>query len=295
MAHIARHTSCGTHSTHNAHPGAHVARFRLELMPLSIDAARVTIGVAGGAAVAFAAWRTGALTSRGALLAAVMGASAVIAGADWGTLLLAFFVSSTSLTRWGQAEKERLTGAIVEKGGPRDAAQVIANGLVFTVAALASLTGDDATWRAVGAGAMAAATADTWSTEVGTRFGGTPYHILRGTRVPAGVSGGITLVGCAAAVAGAAFLGGVARAVQFGPAVGPVVLGGVAGTLADSLLGATVQERRRCDTCGTRTERRVHVCGTASRVTGGVPGVRNDAVNLTSTVVGALVTWILTH
>jgi uncharacterized protein (TIGR00297 family) len=264
-------------------------------MLAALDVARVTIGAVAGSAVAFGAFRAGALTRSAAFVAAAVGASAVISGAGWITLLLAFFVSSSTLTRWGEADKQRLTGAILEKSGPRDVAQVVANGAVFTIAALASLAGGDATWRAVGAGALAAATADTWSTEVGTRFGGTPWHILRGTRVPAGVSGGVTLAGCVAAVGGALLLAGVARAVQFGPPVGAIVAGGLAGALSDSVLGASVQERRRCDACGAPTERRVHVCGATSRVTGGIPGVRNDAVNLTSTVVGAFVTWILAH
>ena len=35
------------------------------------------------------------------------------------------------------------------------------------------------------------------------------------------------------------------------------------------------------------TERRVHICGSTTRVVGGVPGARNDFVNVVCTMVGA--------
>jgi len=68
-----------------------------------------------------------------------------------------------------------------------------------------------------------------------------------------------------------------------------VFVGGIAGSAADSLVGATVQERRWCDRCAKGTERRVHTCSAATRITGGIPGVRNDFVNVVCTVVGAAV------
>jgi hypothetical protein len=42
----------------------------------------------------------------------------------------------------------------------------------------------------------------------------------------------------------------------------------------------TLQERRRCPTCGAGTERAEHDCGTRTVRVGGVPGLGNDAVNV---------------
>ena len=68
-----------------------------------------------------------------------------------------------------------------------------------------------------------------------------------------------------------------------------VFIGGVAGSAADSLLGATVQERRWCDQCAKGTEQRVHHCGFPTRIVGGIAGIRNDAVNVLCTTIGAIV------
>jgi uncharacterized membrane protein len=66
------------------------------------------------------------------------------------------------------------------------------------------------------------------------------------------------------------------------------LVGGLAGSTVDSLLGATVQQRRWCDQCKSPTERPRHNCGTATRFVGGIPWIDNDVVNVTSTLAGAL-------
>lgn len=162
------------------------------------------------------------LTPAGAVAALAVGAATV-----WGTgwrgllLLLAFFISGSLLTRGG---------------GRRNARQVIANG---GAAALAALLGS---WPGL-AGAVAAATADTWATEIGARSPTPPRLITTGTPVPPGANGGITLLGTAGAFLGAAFIGGLTWVL--GPRdlrlAAVVVVAGVLGMLIDSLLGATLQ------------------------------------------------------
>ncbi|MEZ4523276.1 MAG: DUF92 domain-containing protein [Thermomicrobiales bacterium] len=49
----------------------------------------------------------------------------------------------------------------------------------------------------------AAATSDTWATELGIRSGQMPRYVLSGRPVAAGLSGGITPAGTLASVAGA--------------------------------------------------------------------------------------------
>jgi uncharacterized protein (TIGR00297 family) len=167
---------------------------------------------------------------------------ATIYGFGWRglVLLLAFFVSGSLLT---------------EGGGQRNERQVLANG---GVAALAALAGS---WAAF-AGALAAATADTWASEIGRRSPTLPRLITSGTPVPAGTDGGITLLGTVGGVAGAAFIAGLAFVLEPRSLVA-VAVAGVFGMFLDSLLGATLQ--------------------------GAFRWLDNDAVNLAATLGGAAV------
>ena len=271
------------------------------------------------AAISAAAFRARALSTDGALAAVVVGTVVFgIGGAAWAILLLAFFISSSALTRWRAAAKAA-AGEEVVKGGRRDAVQVLANGGVATaIAALHGLRPDLALFPAF-AGAIAAATADTWATEVGLLSRAAPRLITTGRRVPAGTSGGVTPLGTAAALAGGVFIGTLAGVLVHvgwtGPShsVGDVVAAASAATRADagaaarialatpaaallaalfdSLLGATVQATYRCPRCDRTTERRVHRCGTRTARTRGLAWIDNDAVNLAATAAGAAVGW----
>lgn len=208
------------------------------------------------------------LTRRGAAAALAVGL-ATAWGMGWrGVLLLfAFFMSSSVLTRKTAAHGD----------GRRNERQVLANG---GVAALAALLGS---WPAF-AGALAAATADTWATEIGSRSRTQPRLITSGAPVPAGTSGGITLLGTLGGIAGAAFIGTLAGLVAVG-------IAGAVGMVLDSVLGATMQGRFECPRCGARTEQPGTVCHEPVRGVRGFAWLDNDAVNLAATLAGALVAY----
>jgi uncharacterized protein (TIGR00297 family) len=250
---------------------------------------RALAGFLLAGAIAFVARTVRALSLGGAIAALLVGTAAAIAGWAWAIVLIVFFVTSSALSHFKHAAREARIGRIVEKGNERDAFQVLANGGVFAAGAvLATATGESA-WATAALGALAAATADTWATEVGTVAGGSPRSIIAFTPLPPGTSGGLTIVGTLASIVGAAFIVGVGVFMGVGRAPAAIFVGGVLGSLADSLMGATVQERRWCDGCSEATERRTHYCGAATRVVGGVPGARNDFVNVVCTLVGAAV------
>jgi uncharacterized protein (TIGR00297 family) len=252
------------------------------------DPVQLGAGLLLAAAIALAAHRAGSLDRSGAWAAVGVGGAAVSAGWGWGGLLVGFFVSSSLLSRWRRHERERRTGAIVAKGGARDAAQVLANGGTFAVTVLV-LGLYPTPWLAgAAAGSIAAAAADTWATEIGTLLGGTPRTLLGGHEVPPGTSGAVSGPGSAAMIAGAAAMGLLALALGLGRAAATgALLGGVAGAVADTVAGGWLQERRWCDRCSARTERAVHDCGAATRRVGGVAGIGNDVVNVVCSAVGA--------
>ncbi len=250
---------------------------------------RALAGVALAAAVAAVAVRTHALSRGGGVAAVITGAVTVAAGWGFGVLLASYFASSVMLSRFRAAVRERRTGDIVAKRGPRDAAQVLANGGVFAGSAFLSVVLQAPHLAAAALGALAAATADTWATEIGTLSEASPRSLITFVRVPAGTSGGVTLIGTLAMIAGALFIALTSVALELATPALAIALGGVAGALADSLLGATLQERRWCAACNLSTERPVHGCGAATAHAGGVLGLDNDAVNLAATLTGALV------
>ena len=162
------------------------------------------------------------LTAAGAAAALAVGGATVL-GVGWRgvLLLLAFFVSGSLLTRGG---------------GRRNARQVLANGGDAAVAALLG------SWPAF-AGAVAAAAADTWATEIGAHSPTPPRLITSGAAVTPGADGGVTLLGTGGGVLGAAMIGALFFLLGPRPGWGGVVVAGagVLGMLIDSLLGATLQ------------------------------------------------------
>jgi uncharacterized protein (TIGR00297 family) len=256
---------------------------------------RLIAGAVASAITAFGARKMRALSRTGAIAAFVVGTAAVVAGWSWAALLIAYFAAATILSKAGEGTKANRIGSIVDKGDERDATQVFANGGIFALAAVAGSIMHSSAWFAIGIGALAASAADTWATEVGTLVGNEPISIVSGRRVPAGTSGGITLAGSLAGIAGALFVAAGATLARWPVTFTAVALGGIAGALSDSLLGATLQSRRWCDVCEKGTERLVHDCGNRTRRIGGVGGMDNDAVNAICSVVGALITLLLSQ
>ena len=252
-------------------------------------------GLIGAAIVALAARRMRALSMSGAVAGTVVGTMAVAAGWSWGILLVAHFIAASALSKVGERRKAELVAPIIEKGDQRDARQVLANGGVYVLFAIGYFLWHSRLWYAVGIGALAASAADTWATEIGTLAGRNPVSIISGRTVPAGTSGGVSLVGTLASVGGALFIAAGAAFARWPVPFTAVVLGGFAGAVADSLLGATLQTRRWCDACAKSTERSVHSCGNPTRRTGGLGGFDNDAVNAVCSGVGALVTLLLSR
>lgn len=244
------------------------------------------------ATTAVAARRLRALSVDGALASTAVG-GAIVTGTGFlgAASLLTFFVTSTLLGRLPRAR-----GHSQRRGNERDAVQVLANGGTAALLALAmrSRRGHDSRLlvSAFG-GALAAATADTWATEIGTRLGTKPRSVLTGRFVPIGTSGGVSVPGLLASAAGATSIAAVIaagsrRANTSGRSPMPAVaLGGLCGALADSVLGAAVQEVRFCAACGEETESLRHGCGRPTTVVRGIPGFDNDLVNLAATLAGA--------
>lgn len=246
----------------------------------------ILLAVGAAAAVSVSAWRLGALSGSGAVAATVVG-GAVFAFAGFGAaiVLVLFFVSASALSA-------------LPPGGDRsarDAWQVLANGSVAAFAA--SLSGIYPAAEVAFLGATAAATADTWATEIGIRLGKTPRSILSLGKQPPGTSGAVSLPGTLAASAGALAVAGAGRwllAGIDGRAFAAVAVAGLLGSIFDSMLGAGLQAGYRCPACGASPEVARHRgCSARADRVSGVPGLDNDVVNLLATGTGATAALVL--
>lgn len=237
------------------------------------------IALGAAAVVALVAWRLGALNWSGGVAAAAVGGAVLgFAGLGPALLLVLFFVSSSALSLLpGGGERAR-----------RDARQVLANGGVAALAAV--LMREELLAGTAFLGALAAATADTWATEIGLRLGKSARSPLTWSRQPPGTSGAVSLLGTAGAAVGALAVGLLGRGLAAGVGA-PVAAVGLAGWLAaliDSVLGAGLQAVYRCPGCGRSPQVARHEgCSARAVRVSGVPGLDNDMVNWVATGAGA--------
>jgi uncharacterized protein (TIGR00297 family) len=252
--------------------------------------------------IAVLARRARALSTSGAWAAVLTGGLIFgLGGVSWAVLLLVFFISSSALSRAFSKQKTKVAEKF-SKGSQRDWGQVMANGGLGAALAIGLwfTPHQDGLWLAY-AGAMAAVNADTWSTELGVLSPVLPRLITNSKKVEPGTSGGITLIGTLAALAGA-FLIGIAAVVSK-PGQGwwfilvIITMGGLIGSLFDSVLGATVQAIYWCPSCIKETERHpIHTCGSPTSQIRGWSWVNNDVVNLACSFMGAILAagiWLL--
>ncbi len=271
-------------------------------------ASSLAVGFVLSAVIAYLAYRRGSLSNSGAVGALIVGTLIFgLGGWVWGVMLAVFFVSSSFLSHFKEREKAAVAEKF-EKGHRRDMGQAFANGglgaLIAVLSAIApGSAGAPDLWFFLFLGVMATVTADTWATELGTLSKAAPRLITNGRPVEVGASGGVSPLGTSVSFGGGLLIGLTAG--LFGAIAGlhpwsaaPVIaligaFSGAAGSLIDSLMGATIQQIYYCDTCRKETERKLHRCGTVTRSLRGWSWLNNDLVNLISSLGGGLVAALL--
>jgi uncharacterized protein (TIGR00297 family) len=164
--------------------------------------------------------------------------------------LAALLLLTLSATRFGRRAKEQIGVAEGKRG--RSASQVAANigfaavcGVQFSMASVFLHAPVQRIWLVGMVAALAEATADTLSSELGQVLGGEPLLLSTLRRVPRGTDGAITGVGTLCGCLGAAIVVVVALLApglnlrEAGIALGAAVL----GLFVDSILGAWIERR----------------------------------------------------
>ncbi|MDR2909369.1 MAG: DUF92 domain-containing protein [Oscillospiraceae bacterium] len=228
-----------------------------------------------------------AVTLAGGIAALLLGTALFIwGGAGAYCALMAFFLPCSIVSRIGK-EKKAEPSSLHRRSGCRGVAQVAANGLPALIwAAAYYFTGGAGFLTAVFA-SLCAASADTFSSEIGMLSKSIPRSILTMRPVSRGISGGVTLTGLCGAM-----LGSLAIAAIAGPArMAAVFLAGVTGSLIDSCLGASCQVKYRLPNGGL-TEKPVADGLTLPRACG-IGWLGNDAVNFLSIMASSALSILL--
>jgi uncharacterized protein (TIGR00297 family) len=239
------------------------------------------------------AWRLRLVTRGGALIVSVLGSTLLAAGDTvWIAAGIAFFIPSSVLSKmFVSRRKDSICRAA--KTDVRDASQVLANGAVSWLMLIAWFLSGEPLLVVAYVGAFAAASSDTWATEIGTIARSKARCITNLREVPAGVSGAVSVPGFVGAALGAAIVALAASFFDFhapGAAfplqlVAPVSIAGFTASVVDSLFGATVQAMYRDPESGELRETDLRSSGDIVR---GYKWINNDVVNLMATAAGAL-------
>jgi uncharacterized membrane protein/dolichol kinase len=218
------------------------------------------------------------LNESGIVMALIMAYVIVVSGLSLLPLLIFFILGTLSGKLPVNIAKNRSNRLIIQAdkkhGKPRDAVQVLANGGLPLILAIilivcystnntedffrvqlislnANIMDFSNRLNAVNWVVMSAALADTFSSELGMRFGKSPVDIFRFRKMEPGASGGITTIGTMFGVVGAMIMAICSTVFVSGDGIlhsssrlfWIVLAGGVVGTLLDSVLGSAFQRK----------------------------------------------------
>jgi uncharacterized protein (TIGR00297 family) len=252
------------------------------------------IGFIIGSLMAVIAYRKESLSKSGAVGAIGVG-TIIIGGTGWsGFLVLAFFfVTSSGISKWSKREIE---ASVVAKGDRRDILQVLANGGIASLSALLYSWTDDTLWIIVMASSLAAATSDTWASEIGRLSHSAPRDVFSWKTVEPGTSGAITGLGTWASFFGASLVAIVSipllikveLSVHMLVWLSIVTFSGWIGNWVDTWVGAKWQVRYQCTVCMQVTEKKMH-CQQHTKLIRGVSWLDNDSVNACCTLSAGII------
>ena len=253
----------------------------------------------------------------GVLAAGIVGVTLFIVHPALWIILLTFFFTSTKLTHF-RGERKTVTQKEFAKGGTRDAGQVLANSfgaLVFSALQLIFLGFEDEMpltgFFLAAITYFAAMAADTYATEIGILSKYSPRLITNPRKsVPVGTSGGVTIDGMLAGLAGSTVMAIATFVCAIIFSANELILdeillkvafciiitiSGFFGMLLDSFLGATIQAMNYCPKCEKFTEALLHVAcgGTPTVFRRGIQWFSNDWVNLSSGMIVASISFVV--
>lgn len=209
------------------------------------------VNLAFGAA-AFAAKTVG---RSGFIVGSILGTGLwLFAGWQGWTILVAFFIVGSALTKFGAKEKEA-RGIAEAEGGRRGARNAIAKVTPGLAVALLSyiLTDPRGAWHIAFVATFATAAADTAGTEVGKAIGKTPILLTSFRRVAPGTIGAVSIEGTAAGIVASIVLAALGGLLKYYKPISPLAGGAVVaaaafgGNVFESWVNAFMAGRKKLD------------------------------------------------
>lgn len=222
----------------------------------------------------------------------------LLGGWNWFIIILLFHLAASVATKW-RYEYKRSLGVAEEKGGARGWKNVLANGIVASIAAILEYTIGGQIWAYAYLAAVAIAMGDTLATEIGLLSPSKPRLIIKPwVKVDPGTSGGVSLYGYLASILAGLVVGfmgyvlGVIPSTEISSlnplySTSIITLATLIGVTIDSIIGATVQAQYRCIVCGKLIERSIH-CGKQAMLIKGVRWIDNHIVNILGIITGTI-------
>lgn len=246
-------------------------------------------GFIGSLLVAFPAFLKKKLSTSGLVGALTLGT--FIYG--FGTFLLwlvmiTFFLSSTLMSNKSKRRQEHRGRTYI---------QVFANGGVALISAVLYYFYQIEAYLLIALISFAGSNADTWGSEIGTRFQGKTFYITTFQAVPPGISGGVSFIGTIASILGSLLIATVTISFINIPTLTPtltlptwqvflLVLGmGFLNTILDSYFGALLQAKYRLNQESTIVEEKEK----NTRLVAGLAWINNDVVNFLATFATAII------
>jgi len=239
--------------------------------------------------MAFRSYKRKSVNIGGAISMVILGAIPVWT-MNWMlfTAMAVMFLTSTFLTNFKRRKKDRMLQDVILHQ-PRNALQGLANLGLGSVLCVIDFYCFSQVLVIAATASVAAANADTWSSELGVISKKSPRLILSGKKVPPGISGGVSLLGSIAGIAGSFVIALVFLAFTESLEGSFIVLiSGIFGFSVDSVSGELFQALYLSEK-GSNTE---HPSG---KLVKGLHWITNDFINFICTFSAAALSFALCY
>jgi len=204
-------------------------------------------------------------------------------------ILVAVFLGTVVANKIKKSERIKVNKNIIEKSGKKDIVEIIANvvtGAVFII--LYKITKVNI-YFLVYASIMAESLADSLASDIGVLSKKSPINILTLKKSEPGLSGNISALGLASSFFGSLIIAIIFSIFNFQTSSLIIItLSGFLGAIFDSILGATIQVKYKCQKCSKIVEKKIH-CEKETIYYKGIKIINNDTVNLISNVFAAII------